>query len=268
MREILAAHPAARAIVVTEDEAFIRPPRQLRRRIALSLVEPSQTYADRIADAVRRRPDLLVIDRLCAETTPAALEAAQGGLQVLSQLDTVFRGAGVARQLLDLGVGQERLGGLTWVLAVQRLPTLCPRCKRPAPPAPGQVAGLRRRYPHLKDLDIWASLSHLEPVEEAVEGEVGTFFRADGCPDCRYTGRHGDIAVFDVFRVDADGPSPSEQPSLLPLEEYMLRLAALGQMPLDDLLRLEVDQLHRTYNLLFASERPGRIQRRAGAQAG
>ena len=132
MREILTAHPSARAIVVTEDKALMRTFRQLRRRIALSLVEPSQAYADWIADAVRRQPDLLVVDRLCAESAPAALEAAQGGLRVLSQLDTVFRGAGVARQLLDLGVPQEQLGGLASVLAVQRVPTLCPRCKREA----------------------------------------------------------------------------------------------------------------------------------------
>ena len=94
-----------------------------------------------------------------------------------------------------------------------------------------------------------------ERVEGVVKGEVETFLRADGCPDCGYTGRHGDIAVFDVFRADADGPSPFEQPSLLSLEEYVLRLAALGHLPLDDLLRLEAGQLHRTYNLLSASER-------------
>ncbi len=254
MREMLMAHQPVQAIVVTRDKAVIQIQRQLRHQIKLSLVELPLTYADRIADAVRRRPGLLVIDQLCAETAPAALEAAQSGLRVLSQLDTVFRGAGVARQLLNLGVPRELLDGLTWVFAVQRLATLCPRCKQPAPPDPAQVDELRRRYPDLADLDIWTLPLSSEPVEGLAEGKTGTFFRAHACPHCHYTGRHGNMAIFDVFRADADGPNLFEQPSLLSLEEYILRLAALGHLPLDDLLRLEADQFRRTYNLLAASE--------------
>jgi len=235
MRHILAAHPTAQALVVAGSKEAIRVPRRLRRQVKLSLVKPPDTYADRLADAVRQRPDLLVIDRLCAATAPAATEAARGGLRVLSQVDTVFRGAGVARYLLDLGVSHEQLSGLSWVVAVQRLATLCPRCKRPAPPDAAQLAELRRRAPGL-------------------EGEDGTFFEATGCADCSHTGRHGDVAAFDIFCVDAGGPSPIEQRSLLPLHEYLLRLAALGYLSVDDVLRLDDDQLRRTYNLLTASE--------------
>ena len=235
MRQILATRQSARAIVVAENREAVRVSRQLQRQVRLSLVQPPYTYADRIADAVRQRPELLVVDRLCAVTAPAVMEAAQSGLRVLSQIDTVFRGAGVARYLLDLGVPRERLGGLSWVVAVQRLATLCPRCKRPAPPDAAQLAELRRRYPGL-------------------EGQDGTFFQATGCTDCHYTGRHGNVATFDIFCADADTPGLLEQPSLLPLHEYMLRLAALGYLPLDDVLRLDDDQLRRTYNLLTASE--------------
>jgi serine phosphatase RsbU (regulator of sigma subunit) len=240
MREILTAHQPAQAIVVTEDKEIVRIPRQLRRQIRLSLVQPPLTppWADRIAAAASRRPGLLVIDRLCAETVPAALEAAQSGLRVLSQLDTVFRGADVARHLLDLGVSQELLNGLTWVVAVGRLATLCPRCKQPAPPDTAQLTELRRRYPTLDD--ALAS---------------GTLFRAAGCADCHHTGRSGDVAAFDIFCADVGAPNLLEQPSLLPLQEYILHLAALGHLPLDDALRLDADQLRRTYNLLAASER-------------
>jgi len=208
MREMLMAHPSALALVVTEDRAFARPPRQLQRRIGFSWVEPPLTYTDRITEAVRRRPGLLVIDRLCAETAPAALEAAQEGLRVLSQLDTVFRGSGIVRHLLDLGVPRERLSGLTWVLTVQRMATLCPRCKRPASPDPAQLTALRRRYPELDSLDIQAMRPFFELAEGSRPESVGTFFQADGCPYCRYTGRHGHLAVFDVFRADPDAPSP------------------------------------------------------------
>ncbi|UCC62837.1 MAG: SpoIIE family protein phosphatase [Anaerolineae bacterium] len=256
MRSLLAAQNAARAEVVAENADAVRVPRNLRRRVQLSLVEPPRTYAEAIASAAWRQPDLLVVDRLCVGSASAALEAAQSGLRVLSQLDTVFRGAGVARSLLDLGVSRERIGALTWVIAVQRLPTLCPHCKAPTPPNPVQLAALRRRYP---DLEVSVLHQHPEldfdPLCRTLTGEGGTFFQAAGCAACDRTGRHGDVAVFHVFRLDADAPSPFEQPSLLPLEEYALCLAALGHLSLDDVLQLPDDQLRRTYNLLAASER-------------
>jgi sigma-B regulation protein RsbU (phosphoserine phosphatase) len=259
MREILTAHQPARAIVVTEDRSVVQIPRQLRRQVGTSLVQPPTTYADQIADAVRCQPELLAIDRLCTKSAPAALEAAQKGLRVLSQLDTVSRGAGVAGHLLDLGVPQERLSGLAWVVSVQRLATLCPRCKQPVPPTPAQLARLRRRYPELADLALRQSFEPVggqppKPGPEPGKEKTGTFCRATGCADCHYTGRHGDVAVFDVFRADANAPSLFGQPSLLSLEEYILRLAALGYLDLDDLLQLEADQLRRTYNLLTARE--------------
>jgi sigma-B regulation protein RsbU (phosphoserine phosphatase) len=236
MRQILAAHRPARAIVVCEDKNAVRIPRQLRRQIQRSLVEPPLTYAACIADATRRRPGLLVVDRLCAETTPAALEAAQKGLRVLSQLDTVFRGADVARHLLDLGASQALLGGLAWIVAVGRLAMLCPHCKQPAPPDPARLEDLNCRYPALED-----SL------------QTSTFFRAVGCPRCQHSGRAGNVAVFDIFRADTG--DPLEGTSLLPLDAYVLGLAALGHLPLDDVFRLDADQLRHTYNLLTSSER-------------
>jgi len=250
MREILTAHPSANVIVVAEDKGVVRIPRQFRRRVKFSLVEPPLTTADRIAEGIGQRPRLLVIDRLCAETARPALEAAQQGQRVLSQLDTVFRGADVARQLLELDVSRERLDGLAWVFSIQRLPTLCPRCKQPAEPGPAQLDALRRRYPNLAGL---------------VEGQRGsqpggTFYRAEGCAHCHGTGRQGSIAAFDVWRAETGAADLVEQPgqlvhsSLLSLEEYVLHLAALGHLPLDDLLRLEADQVRRTYSLLAASE--------------
>jgi sigma-B regulation protein RsbU (phosphoserine phosphatase) len=237
MRHILAAQPGTQAIVVAENRDAFPISRSFRRRVDLTLVQPPETYAEAIAHAASRRPDLLVIDRLTADSTAAALEAAQGGLRVLSQLDTVFRGSAVARHLLDLGVRRERLAGLTWVIAVQRVATLCPHCKEVAPPEPAELAELHRRYPHLEG---WTA--------------EGTFYRAAGCPHCRHTGREGEITAFDVFRVDPGAPDPLAQPSLLPLEAYLLELAARGSLPLSDVLHLETDQLRRTFSLLAADE--------------
>jgi len=255
MREILTARPALHAIVVTDDKASFQIPRQLRRRVRLLQVQPPNTYADLVTNAVGRWPGLLVIDRLCAEIATQVLEAARQGLCVLAQFDTVFRGAGVASHLLDLGVPRKHLGGLAWVVTVQRTAALCPHCKQPAPPASAQLDALRRRYPDLAGRVLG---QFLEPAAEGPSAsgqeEALTFFRATGCAHCHGTGRHGDVAAFDVFRADPAIPNPLEQPSLLSLEEYILRLAALGHLPLDDLIGLETDQVRRTYSLLTARE--------------
>jgi serine phosphatase RsbU (regulator of sigma subunit) len=232
MRQMLAAHSRARAVVVAESKDAVRIPNQLRRQVEFSLVKPPFTYADQIA--TQGRAEFLVIDRLSNTCALAALEAAQKGLRVLSQIDTVYSGAGIARHLLDLGVPRESLAGLTWVVAVQRLAALCPKCKQPEQPDPARLAELRRRYPALA-LD-------------------GPFFRAGSCADCNYTGRKGDVAAFDIFRAPPGPADLTEQPSLLSLEEYVLHLATLGYIPLDDAIRLDADQLRRTYRLLAASE--------------
>jgi serine phosphatase RsbU (regulator of sigma subunit) len=236
MRRILTADPQAQAAIVAQDRDSLRVPRPLRRRVALTQPEEANSYAQLIAAAASCRPDLLVIDQLTTGTAPAALEAARSGLRVLSQLDTIFRGAGAARQLLDLGGSAERPGGLGWIVAVQRRPTLCPRCKEPAPPDPAQLAELHLHHP---DLDTRLS--------------TGTFYRARGCAACHHTGRDGEVTALDIFRA---GPADlSQQPSLLSLEEYMLALAAEGYLPLDDVLHLEGDLLWHTCALLTASER-------------
>jgi serine phosphatase RsbU (regulator of sigma subunit) len=232
MRQILTAHGRARAVVVAETKDAVRIPNQLRRQVEFSLVKPPFTYADQIA--TQGRAEFLVIDRLSNASAPAALEAAQKGLHVLSQIDTVFSGADIARHLLDLGVPRASLAGLTWVVAVQRLAALCSTCKQPEQPDPSRLAELRRRYPSLA-LD-------------------GPFFRAGSCADCNYTGRKGDVAAFDIFRAPPGPADLMEQPSLLSLEEYVLHLSALGYIPLGDAVRLDADQLRRTYSLLAASE--------------
>src|SRR5512143_177247 len=94
IRHLLAHKPSARAIVVAETKDTLRVSRQFKHRVEWLPVEPPHTYASRITYATFRRPALLVIDHLDAETAPLALQAAGHGVKVLSQLDTVFSGAG------------------------------------------------------------------------------------------------------------------------------------------------------------------------------
>jgi serine phosphatase RsbU (regulator of sigma subunit) len=234
--QILEEHPSAKAIAVAENREAVRVPRRLHRRVQRSWVVPPYTYSEVITAATKRRPDLLVVDQLNADNAVAIMAAATEGLRVLTQLDTVFRGADVAHALLDMGVSLKELAGLRWVLAVQRLETLCPKCRHPITPSPEQVAELDRRCPDLGGI--------------AREN----FYRAVGCADCDYTGHQGDVAAFDLFDAGEEVDNLFEQPSLLSLEEYLLRLANLGYLPLHDILRVDKDQLRRTYKLLTASE--------------
>ncbi|HEX6387775.1 MAG TPA: SpoIIE family protein phosphatase [Anaerolineae bacterium] len=237
MRHILEARPRTRALVVAQDKDLVRLPRDLKRRVDHVPVRSPDDYADRIAAAAHRRPGLLVIDQIGPESAAAALEAAQPGLRVLSQMDTIFRGSDVARALLDLGAPQTHLNGLRWVIAVQRLAMLCSHCKEPLPAAPAPLRELLNRYPDL-----------------AAKQDIA-FLGAAGCSHCHQSGRWGEVTAFDVFHAAAGGETLFSQPSLLSMEEYVLRLVAEGYLAPDDAVRLESDQLRHTYNLLTASER-------------
>jgi hypothetical protein len=73
---------------------------------------------------------LKVIECLLNENISAAFTAAKHGLSVLTQLDTVLHGAYVCRHLIDLGLNYQDLSYLSWTLSLNRLPALCPKCKR------------------------------------------------------------------------------------------------------------------------------------------
>ena len=231
MRDIIEAHPPC--VIVAEDRDAVRPPRHLHNRAQVLPVGPAHPYDERIADACLRQPGLIVVDRLCPESAPAALSAARKGRLVLSQLDTVFRGGNVARHLLDLGATRDDLAGLAWVIAVQRLAMLCPHCKQPVPPD---------------------ELDRLRQTPSGAGLPTATFYRAGRCVHCDHTGRRGDVILFDFFHADSPAIDLLDRPSRLAMAGYALELAALGHLALDDVLHFDAEQMRRTYDLFAASE--------------
>jgi serine phosphatase RsbU (regulator of sigma subunit) len=223
--DLLDAHPRARAAVVAHEREAVRVSRTHQRRVSFFDVQRPEGYADVVATALRRAPELLVVDRLGPANVASALGAAANGTRVFAQLDTIFRGASVGRHLLDLGAPSELLGALAWVIAVQRLPMVCQSCRRSAEQT--AHAALLGRF--ATDVDLTGA----------------TFFHPVGCVACGGRGRAGDIAAFDIVRA-------AER--LIGLEEYALRLAMHGHVALDDVADLHEDQLRRTYRLLTASE--------------
>lgn len=258
MQEILLARPLAQAVIIAEERALARVPRQFSRRVRLLQVQTPQEYAQQIEIAARQRPGLLVVESLTQDSAAAAFQAARNGVRVLAQLDTVLRGAAVAHQILEMGVPRDHLPALQWVLTNQRMSVLCSRCKRPVAPGTESFDRLRGRYPHLGPV-----IDHLfegepgfeDPDRRIIKKSGARFFRAGTCDKCHGTGYEGDIAVFDIFHNDPRREEFFTQESLLSLEEYALHLAASGELDLDDLLDLESHHLRRTYQLLASSER-------------
>ena len=242
MQEILMARSRAQGIIVSQERSLARVPRQIQRRVRSMLVDATTSYAQQIDLAASLHPGLLVIDRLDANSAPSAFHAAHSGVRVLTQVDTILRGAAVARQFLDMGVAREQLRGLRWILTNQRMSVLCDKCKVPLEAGKDFFDRLLVRYPHLSPV-LEKFLSGQKPED----GSRPKFFRAGSCEHCRGTGYSGDISLFDIFRQDPLVEDLFGQPALLSLEEYALHLAAQGELDLHDLLDLEGDHLRRTY---------------------
>lgn len=237
LHEIMEAYPGARAVYVTQNKANLRIDRRHRRRFELREVDANFSYAHQIKAGVVASPDLLVIDRLSAETAPLAAWAAHFKIRVLSQIDTALRGSDLTGELVSLGVPAEEAGSLKSVLAVQRLPALCKLCRQPISAPAGLLERLGRQFPHLS---------------AALEDLSGSRFYSPGsCTTCGGSGRYGDIAVFDAY-LAPEGPGEVAQ---ITLEEYVLRLASLGHLALEDLFQLQAEQFRSAYTLLSASER-------------
>ena len=217
MREILEANPRERCIVFAENGDAFRIPREHRARTDVFQTRVDELRPKWLNEAVRRRPGLLVLELLTAETLPTAIEAAQKGVRVLTQVDTIFRGAGVARFMESLGMTQEDLDKLRWVISVLRLPVLCPACKQSIPADENLL--VRLGLPQ-SDLGL-------------------TFYRATGCLQCKGVGRQGEVSVFDFFQADSAKGDLFNQASLLPAREYLAYLAAQGQLAPEDALDLD-----------------------------
>lgn len=240
MQAYLSGHAAFQGVLITQEKALTRLPRSLVRRVRVQYCLSSNVYNRHIVNAVGLKPDLLVIDRLNQETVAAVFEAAESGLRILTQIDTILCGAQVPHQLLKLGVESKKLSFLNWIISLQHLPSLCPQCKRPALALPGWFQALRQRFPCLA---------------EQVENFDGIFYQAPGCTHCRNTGRSGYVTIFDVYQAHLPGQDELLPTSLLSKESYIFQLAAQGHLPIEDVLYSEADQMERLYRLFCTSQR-------------
>ncbi len=255
IQEILLEKPDIDAMVVAKEREFLRVPTRLKRRLSYLPVDEEHPFPHQIEMAAKQRPGILVIDHLDVETAPQAFNAAGNGLCVITQFDTVLHGSAILSQMVDLGIPRGQVKNLRWVLTVQRMPVLCPHCKKAIHLAADLAEKLSNRYPHLRNLIN--KFGEPTNIREDSGGETTQpgFFEAQGCEYCHGSGYQGDLSVFDIYRNQPGVDGMTAQLSLLSLEEYALQLAREGQLDLNDLLNLESNHLRRIYHMLTTSER-------------
>lgn len=223
LREWLGADPARKAFIITEKIDSIRVPRQYSRRVEYITIKPPLTFDVGLEMATKRGNGLVVIEHLTPEIAPLLFDASRRGMSVLTQLDTVLRGESVMRQLMPFA--REGTDVNVWIVAVQRWRTLCERCKQPEAIEPARLAEIRLRYP--------------------IMAGQAVYFREGKCAECHMTGRRGDVAAFDLWQTYAGVSSGP-----LSLADYVQGLVMQGQLSLDDLFRMDRDQVERMAQIL------------------
>lgn len=142
------------------------------------------TFATGLRSILRQDPDVIMVGEVRdAETAALAAGAALTGHLVLTTLHTSDAVTALPR-LLDLKVEPYLVATAVNLVVGQRLARrICAHCREPTAPTPlerERLAGL------------WSNaLPH-------------SFFRGRGCPECRGTGYHGRVGLYEVLALDDD----------------------------------------------------------------
>jgi len=131
---------------------------------------------------LRQAPNIILVGEIRdRETAEIAIQAALTGHLVFSTLHTNDAPSALAR-LIDMGVKPFLVSSSIQAIMAQRLVRrLCDHCKEEYTPEESE----------LRSLDI-------DP-EVAAEAHI---FRARGCDQCRNTGHHGRIGIYEVMELD------------------------------------------------------------------
>jgi type IV pilus assembly protein PilB len=128
--------------------------------------------------ALRQDPDIILVGEVRdIETAEIAIRAALTGHLVMTTLHTNDTIASIIR-LVDLGIPPFLISSsLTFLVAQRLVRRICSHCKEEIP------------YPEGELPDEFPRLSHC--------------YRGRGCPNCGYSGYHGQVGVFEFLEVSA-----------------------------------------------------------------
>jgi len=136
------------------------------------------TFAKGLRSILRQDPDVIMVGEIRdCETLEVAIEASLTGHLVLSTLHTNSAVATIAR-LIDMGLEPYLLASSVIGIAAQRLVRrVCMTCRVEVETPPALRAMFR-------------------------QGEPASYFRGQGCHDCRGTGFRGRTGIFELLTID------------------------------------------------------------------
>ena len=188
------------------------------------------TFAKGLRSLLRQDPDVIMVGEIRdCETLEVATEASLTGHLVLSTLHTNSAVGTVAR-LLDMGIERYLLASSVIGIVAQRLVRrVCTTCRVELQTPPALRALFRN-------------------------GEPASYFRGQGCHDCRGTGFRGRVGIFELLRMTDELnelvlSSASDQrlheaaraAGMVTLREECLALVTRGETTLEEVLRVTHD---------------------------
>ncbi len=194
-------------------------------------VKAGLTFATALRSILRQDPDVVLVGEIRdQETAQIAVQASLTGHLVLSTLHTNDAPTSVTR-LIDMGMEPYMLGSaLCGIIAQRLMRRLCQICRQPV-------------------TDLQSDPIHAKMVEFIPE--VGTLYRAVGCPDCAMTGYRGRFCICEIMPVTPEierlvaAGSPAgvigkaaRKNGMLSLWDSGLRHVLAGETSVEELLRV------------------------------
>jgi type IV pilus assembly protein PilB len=188
------------------------------------------TFAKGFRAILRQDPDVIMVGEIRdPETLEVAIEASLTGHLVLSTLHTNSAVSTVAR-LFDMGLEPYLLASSVIGILAQRLVRkVCKTCRTEVQTPPALRAMFRN-------------------------GEPGSYFRGRGCHDCRGTGFHGRVGIFELLPMtetisdlvltrgsEARFHEAARLNGMVTLREECLALVERGETTLEEVLRVTHD---------------------------
>jgi type IV pilus assembly protein PilB len=193
------------------------------------------TFATGLRSILRQDPDVVMVGEIRdSETAEIAIRAALTGHQVFSTLHT-NDSTGAVTRLIDMGVEPFLISSsLEGVLAQRLVRRICPDCRAPRAVEPA----LREQLEAISGVKI-----------------EGVFYGGAGCDECRGTGYHGRIGIFELLpvtnevrelilqrRSNAELKSTAQK-SMVTMHQDALQKAAAGVTTIDEILRVSSGDL-------------------------
>lgn len=224
---LAAINSDTRKILTIEDPIEYRLPGIVQTQVNAGI---GLDFAAALRSFLRQDPDVMMVGEIRdLETAQIAIQAALTGHGLLSTLHT-NTAAGAITRLLDMQVEPFLLASTLNAVVAQRLVRrLCPHCRVPHTPGPGQRAALGC-------------------------DEHASFWRGAGCAECGHSGFKGRIALVEFLEVDegiaelilerADAREIARRAGpgqLYTMLEDGLAKAAAGLTTIDEVLRVTQD---------------------------